>query len=107
MGNNDHIKKALHPSRFPGMSMKMAAIVGYIVENKVTSPAIAEMIVTSDGIIMARVEGDIGCNDMLGKIEDFKRNWDKLIHLPGTGLTKEEISYLEQLPNVMIRNYGE
>ena len=49
------LKAALHPSRFPGMSTKMIAIVGYIIEGKVTSPAIEEMMVTSDGIIMARV----------------------------------------------------
>lgn len=107
MGNNEHIKKALHPSRFPGMSNKMMAILGYIIESKFTSPAIAEMVVTSDGFLMARVEGDVGCNDLLGTVEDFKRNWSKLIHLPGTGLTNEEVVYLEQLPSVMIRNYGE
>jgi len=106
MANNDHIKQALNPSRFPGMSNKMMAIVGYIIEKKFTSPAIEEMVVTSDGILMARVSGDIGCNDILGSVSDFKRNWDKLIHLPGLGLTGDEISYLEQLPSVMIRNYG-
>jgi hypothetical protein len=104
---NEHIKAALNPSRFPGMSTKMMAIVGYIIEGRFTSPAIEEMVVTSDGILLARVSGDVGCNDMLGSVSDFKRNWDKLIHLPTLGLSGAEISYLEVLPSVMIRNYGE
>lgn len=102
---NDHIKQALSPSRFPGMSLKFRAIVGYILEEKYTSPTIKELMVTSDGILMARVNGDIGFNDIMGNIDDFKRNWDTLIHYPRTGLTGEEISYLEQLPNVTIRGY--
>jgi len=104
---NEHIKAALNPARFPGMSNKMMAIVGYIIEGKFTYPVIEEMVVTSDGILMARVSGDVGCNDMLGTVSEFKRNWDKLIHLPTLGLSGAEISYLEVLPSVMIRNYGE
>lgn len=104
---NEHIKAALNPARFPGMSTKMMAIVGYVIEGRFTTPTIEEMIVTSDGFLMARVSGDIGCNDMLGTISEFKRNWDKLIHLPTLGLSGAEISYLEVLPSVMIRNYGE
>jgi hypothetical protein len=104
---NEHIKKALNPIRFPGMSPKMMAIVGYIIEGKFTTPAIDEMVVTSDGFLLARVSGDIGCNDLLGTISDFKRNWNTLIHLPNLGLSLEEIEYLEILPSVMIRNYGE
>lgn len=106
MGGNDHIKRALHPDRFPGMSSKMRAIVGYILELKVTSPAIEELVATSDGFLMARVTGDVGCNDFIGSMSDFKNNWSRLIRIPGTGLTSEEITYLEDLPSVMIRNYG-
>ena len=93
--------------RFPGMSAKMMAVVGYIIEKPCTRPAIAELVATSDGILMARVEGDVGCNDIIGTLDDFKKNWIKLINLPANGLTLEEIVYLEQLPSVMIRNYGE
>jgi len=104
---NENIKKALHPNRFPGMSGKMMAIVGYIIEGKFTIPAIEEMIVTSDGMLLARTSGDIGFNDFLGDVADFKRNWNALIHLPNLGLSLEEVKYLEVLPSVMIRNYGE
>lgn len=102
---NENIKRALNPSRFPGMSGKMMAILGYIIEEKYTSPSVRELMVTSDGILMARVEGDIGFNDIMGSVDDFKRNWNKLIHLQGLGLSGEEISYLEKLPSVTIRGY--
>jgi len=105
MANNDNIKRALHPSRFPGMSIKMRAIVGFIIGGNFTTPAIEQMIVTSDGILMARVTGDIGYNDLLGSVNDFKGNWNKLIHYPNLGLTADEIKYLEELPSVSIRNY--
>jgi len=107
MANNDNIKRALNPQRFPGMSTKMMAIVGFIIEGKYTTPSIEQMMVTSDGILMARVAGDIGYNDILGSVTDFKRNWDKLIHNPNLGLSAEEVKHLEVLPSVSIRNYGE
>lgn len=89
------------------MSKKMMAVVGFIIEGKFTTPAIEEMVVTSDDMLLARVSGDIGCNEFLGNVSDFKRNWNTLIHLPNLGLSLEEIKYLEVLPSVMIRNYGE
>jgi len=89
------------------MSIKMMAIVGFIVEGKFTTPSIEQMMVTSDGILMARVTGDIGYNDILGSVSDFKRNWDKLIHLPNLGLSADEIRHLEILPSVSIQNYGD
>ena len=87
------------------MSIKMRAIVGFMIGEKFTTPAIEQMIVTSDGILMARVTGDIGYNDLLGSVNDFKGNWNKLIHYPNLGLTADEIKYLEELPSVSIRNY--
>jgi hypothetical protein len=107
MANNDHLKIALNPKRFPGMSTKMMAFVGYIIEAKFTKPPIVEMVVTSDGMLLARVRGDSGCNDFLGSVIDFKRNWDSLIHISNLGLSSEEVKYLEMLPGVMIRNYGD
>ena len=102
---NEHIKQALSPARFPGMSLKFRAILGFMIGEKWTTPTISQLMVTSDGILMARVNGDIGFNDIMGDIKDFRRNWNTLVHYPGTGLTGEEISYLEQLPSVTIRGY--
>ncbi|HVB11986.1 MAG TPA: hypothetical protein VNE86_02550, partial [Nitrososphaerales archaeon] len=60
------------------MSPKMAAIVGYFLDEKFTDPAINEMAITSDGFVMAGHEGDIGLNDMIGTDEDLNRNIDSL-----------------------------
>jgi hypothetical protein len=43
------LAKKLHPSCFTAMSGKMAAIVAYIVGEHWTSPAIVELVATSDG----------------------------------------------------------
>jgi len=107
MANNDNIKRALNSNRFPAMSIKMKAVVGFIIEERYATPSIDQMMVTSDGIIMARVTGDIGYNHIIGSVSDFKRNWDKLIHNPNLGLSAEEVKHLEVLPSVSIRNYGE
>jgi hypothetical protein len=46
----------LRPDRFTAMSGKMAAIVGYIVDERFSEPAISEMVVTSDGFVLAQTE---------------------------------------------------
>ena len=38
----------------------MAAIVGYILDEQSSDPAIAELVVTSDGLVPARIEGEVG-----------------------------------------------
>jgi len=59
-------KEKLHPKRFDGMSGKMAAIVGYILDEALTNPAINELVVTSDGFVLAQHDGDVGDNDFMG-----------------------------------------
>jgi len=39
----DTLKTKLNPTRFPGMSPMMAAIVGYVLSESFTDPAIAEI----------------------------------------------------------------
>lgn len=101
--DNENIKRVLNPKRFPGMSGKMAAIVGYFLGINYTDPYFAEMVITSDGFVMARLDNDCGCNEFLGDISDIERNWNNLIHIPELGLSENDIEYLEGLPNVMIR----
>jgi hypothetical protein len=84
----NELAKKLHPGRFPGMSSKMAAIVGCILGQKWTSPAIEELVVTSDGIVLGRIEGDCGCNEWIGSYSDLRRNWESL--LDAAGLTDAE-----------------
>jgi len=82
------LAKKLNPNRFTGMSPKMAALTGYIIGAKFTSPGIADIVVTSDGHVLARNEGDIGHNEYIGSYDAFKRNWDILLHV--ADLTPDE-----------------
>lgn len=82
------LEEKLHPSRLPGMSGAMAAIVAYILNQNWTEPSIKEIIITSDEFVLARQEGDIGANEFIGSFEDLRRNWDEL--LTAAGLTDSE-----------------
>lgn len=54
----------------------MAAIVGYILDLDLASPAIVEMAITSDGMVLAGVAGDVGMNIFIGAESDLRRNWN-------------------------------
>ena len=73
------IAEKLHPARFPGMSGRMAAVVGHILGVDWTKPSIAELVVTGDGYVLARNEGDCGCNAFIGSAADLQRNWRNLL----------------------------
>ena len=85
---NDSLVQKLHPVRFPGMSAKMAAIVGCILDRQLTQPGIAELVITSDGCVLARHDADIGYNDFIGSRSDLERNWKRLLDV--AGLTNDE-----------------
>ncbi len=69
----------LHPTRFTAMSGKMTAIVAHILDQKWTSPTIAELVITSDGHLLARHEGDCGFNNYIGRAVDLECNWKRLL----------------------------
>ncbi len=73
----------LNPRRFPGMSGKMVAIVGYILGEEWSKPSIAEMVVTSDGFVLARNEGHVGFDTIIGAAADLERNWNNLLRAAG------------------------
>lgn len=77
----------LHPSRFL-ISPKMTAIVGYILGETYVDPPIWEMVVTSDGFVLARVGGHVGCDTFIGSYSDLYRNWMRLLN--AAELTDEE-----------------
>jgi hypothetical protein len=85
---SDTLAQKLHPVRFPAMSSKMAAIVGCILERQYTQPSIAELVITSDGCVLARHDDDIGYNDLVVARSDLERNWKRLLDV--AGLTKTE-----------------
>ena len=85
------------------MSGKMAAIVGYIVDERFSEPAISEMVVTSDGFVLAQTEGEVGANDMIGEEADLNRNLLTLIE--AAGLSEDEIREFGRLQRERIRRY--
>ena len=93
----------LRPDRFTAMSGKMAAIVGYILDERFSDPAISELVVTSDGFVLAQTEGEIGANDMIGAEADLNRNLLSLIE--AAGLSDEEIREFGRLQRERIRRY--
>ena len=80
--------EALHPRRFPGMSGRMAAVVGYILGRRWTRPRIAELVITSDGWVLARNAGHLGFDTIIGAAADLELNWNNLLR--AAGLTGEE-----------------
>jgi hypothetical protein len=82
------LAQKLHHTRFTAMSGKMAAIVACILDQKWTSPSIAELTVTCDGHLLARNLWDCGFNNYLGRLADLEANWERL--LDAAGLTPVE-----------------
>jgi len=93
----------LRPDRFTAMSGRMAAIVGYILEERFSDPAISELVVTSDGFVLAQREGEVGANEMLGEEADLNRNLLSLIE--AAGLTQDEVREFGRLQRERISRY--
>jgi hypothetical protein len=78
----------LHPSRFPGMSPFMAAIVGFVLGKSFTNPDIAELTVSeTENLVYIRKTGAVGF-DGLQSLEDLRNNWNQLLDV--AGLTADE-----------------
>jgi hypothetical protein len=96
--------RKLNPRRFPNMSARMAAILGYILGSTFTEPALAEVVVTSDGFVLAQSEGEVGANRFIGKYVDVFRNWCDLMAV--AGLTVAERIEAEARYAAKIGHYG-
>ena len=84
----DSLKQKLNPSRFPGMSPFMAAIVGYVLGEHFSEPEIAEIKVgEAENVVYFRQVGSIRF-DGLQSLEDLRNNWNRMID--AAGLTTEE-----------------
>ena len=82
------LAKKLHPSRFPGMSPFMAAIVGYVVGESFTDPEIAEISVSeTEDLVYVRQAGAVGF-DGIQSLDDLRANWNRL--MDAASLTPEE-----------------
>jgi len=85
------LAEKLHPRRFPGMSGKMAAIVAQILGEHWTEPELAGLVITSDGLVLARQAGDVGCNHIIGSAGYLERNISGLLAVAGlTGAERQE-----------------
>ncbi len=92
----ENVAKKLNPARFPGMSGKMAAILGAMYHEEWTSPRMVQVIVTSDMFVMGMNEGDISFNEFIGSFSDLERNYMNLINIPEVGLSPFEYDYAKE-----------
>jgi len=83
-----NLTQKLHPTRLSGMTSKMVAIVGFVLGETFTQPAIAAIFVTSDGFALAQNVGEVGFNSFIGCESGLRRNWQNL--LVAAELTGEE-----------------
>jgi hypothetical protein len=93
----DSVAAKVHPQRFPNMSGKMAAILGHLLNQTWTDPAMVELVITSDGFLLGRHEGEITCKRLLGAESALRDNLKTLIQIADVGLTGEEKEYLMKL----------
>jgi hypothetical protein len=61
----------------------MAALVGYVLGARFVDPSIVEIVVTSDGVVFVRVEGEPSGHRFIGRYSDLLRNWVGLIATDG------------------------
>jgi len=88
------VAEKLHPHRFPRMSAKFAAVLGAMLGQKWAEPALVELVITSDGFLLGRHEGEPACNEFLGPESWLKENLAKLLDTPGVDLTEEEKEFV-------------
>lgn len=85
----------LRPSRFPDTSPLMAAITGYVFQERYTKPGIAEIAINErEQLAYIRAENEVGYNTILS-LHDLRRNWRGL--LDAAGLIPEERRRAERL----------
>ena len=77
------LHQKLSPTRFEHMSLQMAAILGYVLERQFTTPALAEIVVTPDGHVLARPEGEPGPLAHIAAEADLRVNLSRLAMAAG------------------------
>lgn len=77
------LAERLDPARFPNISPQMAAMLGFLFARAYTAPALAELVVTPDGHVLGRVEGDSGPLAYLAAAADLRANLRRLTMAAG------------------------
>jgi hypothetical protein len=94
----------LQPDRFNEMSGKMAAVVGYILNEPFSEPRIASLAVTAEGIVVAQPAGE-GHSEFLGTEADLNRNLVSLVE--AAGLDPDEAAEFGRLQRERITRYSD
>jgi hypothetical protein len=81
----------------------MAAVVGYILDTEWTEPTIAELVITSDGFVLARNTGHIGFDTFIGSAADLEHNWNNLLN--AAELTDDERQDADHRYRRAVRDY--
>ncbi|MFZ5452447.1 MAG: hypothetical protein ACOZF2_11355 [Thermodesulfobacteriota bacterium] len=90
----DRVAEKLHPHRFPRMSAKFAAVLGAMLGQTWTEPGLVELVITSDGFLLGRHEGEPTCKEFLGTESWLKENLAKLLGTQGVDLTEQEKEFV-------------
>ena len=72
------------------MSAKFAAVLGAMLGQTWTEPALVELVITSDGFILGRHEGEPTCKEFLGPESWLKENLANLLDTAEVDLTEQE-----------------
>lgn len=86
------LRTKLHPARFPSMSGRMAAIVGYVLGESWAEPAITDLAVTVDGVVFAATTEDPLMNSLIGSARDVRRNWTALLNAAQLDTAERELA---------------
>lgn len=92
----------LGPNRIK-TSGKFTAILGFILDEEWTDPAITDLVCTSDGMLLAATTDDPLCDDIVGDIEHLVRNLEGVADV--AGLTAHEKKTLLSLARTRITDW--
>ena len=81
-------EKKLDPANFPEMTGEMAAILGCVFKKEYTEPQFVRLYITPDGLMIAQWLECFQCGSLIGRAEDFEKDWAELLDV--AGLTREE-----------------
>lgn len=95
----DRLHAKLDPSRFPNMSGQIAASIGLPLDRPCTEPALAELIVTPDGSVLGRLEGEVAASIFIGAEANRRANLRRL----GMAAGLDEAEWVEVADRVRLR----
>lgn len=86
------LRRKLHPTRFPELSGRMAAVVGYVLGESWAEPAITDLAIAVGGVVFAATTEDPCMNSLIGSASDVRRNWAALLDAAGLDTAEREVA---------------